>query len=42
MGEAPDADGVTAEILKSGGEEMVEWMFMLFIQAINQEVVAED
>ncbi|KAK3889840.1 hypothetical protein Pcinc_006166 [Petrolisthes cinctipes] len=42
MGKAPGVDGITAEMLKCGGEVVVEWMLQLCTLAWRQEEVPED
>ncbi|KAK3893161.1 hypothetical protein Pcinc_003002 [Petrolisthes cinctipes] len=42
MGKAPGVDGITAEMLKCGGEVVVEWMLLICTLAWRQGEVPED
>ena len=42
MGKAPGVDGVSAEMLKAGGETVVEWMHWICCLAWEQGVVPEE
>ncbi len=42
VGKAPDPDGITAEMLKYGGEVVVDWMMWICNLAWEQSKVPED
>ena len=41
-GKAPGVDGISAEMLKYGGDAVVEWMLLISSLAWDQGVVPED
>ena len=41
-GKAPGVDGISAEMLKYGGDAVVEWMLLICSLAWDQGVVPED